>query len=271
MKIICDTNVWYDISRGARDPATLKMSPGDELVLTPISALELISKITPKSFLDRQGAARAIVKYADSQVLDPERHLASLWGTSIGSLKINWMDAIQALASARDLHSLSSGVADFGDGVIRSVDQVLATTWRTAVYDDFSNDMVTSLDPYIPGYSVARSQGKMVQASKELVAALRNGISNPQMVDFFIRATFVRLQLHVPTLTVPPTIPTVALMPYAMVYQEYYLSCCTRAPQPNDWGDLEMFLYCQNDTRLLTAEKKWIEIARDAGQQKWLF
>jgi predicted nucleic acid-binding protein len=44
MNLISDTNVWYDIATGARDPR-IRKSGGNRLIATPITFLEIASKI----------------------------------------------------------------------------------------------------------------------------------------------------------------------------------------------------------------------------------
>jgi hypothetical protein len=55
----------------------------------------------------------------------------------------------------------------------------------------------------------------------------------------------------------------VALAPYLDAYIEYIHGCATSfAPQANDFGDSECFVYLQDENKLVTREKRWTTIAR---------
>jgi hypothetical protein len=53
------------------------------------------------------------------------------------------------------------------------------------------------------------------------------------------------------------------IMPFIKANIEYGLSCLTDfVPKPNDYVDLMVFLYLQNNMKLLTKEKRWKGIAK---------
>jgi len=55
------------------------------------------------------------------------------------------------------------------------------------------------------------------------------------------------------------------LSAYADAYIEYIIGCATEfAPQRNDLGDSECFLYLQDDYRFLSSDVRWVKIARRA-------
>jgi len=56
------------------------------------------------------------------------------------------------------------------------------------------------------------------------------------------------------------------LLPYLMTYSRYFELCSTKfAPQENDWGDLECFLYMGGGNQIATADQRWIDICKDIG------
>jgi len=60
--------------------------------------------------------------------------------------------------------------------------------------------------------------------------------------------------------------------PYAKAYREYLFKVATKfAPRPNDWGDLECFVYLQEGRKLFTSDQRWQDIATDAGLHDSLF
>ena len=63
-----------------------------------------------------------------------------------------------------------------------------------------------------------------------------------------------------------------SLRPYILAYAQYLYRCAsTYAPEDNDWGDLEHFIYLQGDNRLFTFDDKWINICIDSGNEDLLF
>ena len=49
MELICDTNVWYDIAVGRRDPHALT-DDGHRLLATPVSFIEITSELADDNF-----------------------------------------------------------------------------------------------------------------------------------------------------------------------------------------------------------------------------
>ena len=60
MDFICDTNVWYDIGAGRRDPGILKAN-GNRLIATPISLFEIASLIDDHNIDARKNGCIGIV------------------------------------------------------------------------------------------------------------------------------------------------------------------------------------------------------------------
>jgi len=58
MNLIVDTNVWYDLGTGNRDPRVLK-SGGNRLVALPISFLEISAGLEARTLDQRKRAAQA--------------------------------------------------------------------------------------------------------------------------------------------------------------------------------------------------------------------
>lgn len=274
MDLICDTNVWYDIDAGRRDPAAIKRH-GHRLLATPVSFIEIASELTDDTFAVRSGAARVVVSHADEMVVDPERHLAALWSLDVQPLTIDWMDAFKTLATAKNCKQVSDGVPDHNEGVVRRVRPDIAA-WARKHWPRFAADMEVLVDKFFPGYLAARKSKGAKYASKELAKPFADAAELPAIERYTAIGTRARAALHLGGPLSDPTESEVdrvsaLLQPYVRAYARYVFNCATRyTPKPNDWGDLECFLYLQGDRRLLTRDERWLVVAADAGLSTWI-
>ena len=56
------------------------------------------------------------------------------------------------------------------------------------------------------------------------------------------------------------------LLPYALVYKQYFQKVVTEIkPRANDWGDLECFIYVDDDVHVATNDALWIDIVDEIG------
>lgn len=269
MDLICDTNVWYDIGAGRRDPAILKAN-GNRLIATPVSLLEIASLIDDHNINERKNAAIAVIGHADEVADDCEYHLANMWGLNPQKANVPWREAFTAIAGANSEAELNAGVDDFADMVRRKINVPLAKTWRTYHWDDFRDKVVVAIDNFVAGYKAARDKGKMKRFNKEDGNVFANNIRSAQVRKIVVETTFQRALLVVGE---PDRKPTEAeyqhgepsVTPYVDAYIEYIIGCATDyAAQSNDLGDSECFLYLQGNRRLLSSDKRWVRIAKKA-------
>ena len=270
MDLICDTNIWYDIGSGDIDANAVK-AQGHRLLATAVNALEIGSKLSDKSLVYRKRAAKAILDHADAILDDPERHLGILWQTPIPPLKLDWRDLVKAVAEAPDMSGFTNGIIDVVEQVVRRVDHALATSWRTQVYADFEKDIITVIDGEIPGYAAARAQKKGATMKQAQLNQFQAKMADPGMFAAAVLATYDRVRLQVPNSAAQPA---QALKPdafrklynYGRAYPAYLVHIAAgHAPEPNDWGDLEAFIYLHDGMKLLTSETKWHEVAQRGG------
>lgn len=273
MDIICDTNVWYEIGAGTRDLAKLKAM--HRLIATPVNFFELASPTANFNFDHRKKAAKAILEHSAEIIDDPERHLASIWQIKFEPSGANYKDGLIAIANATDIEQLQQGVSDFQSRLIRSVNVALTVNWRFSHYDNFCGEIGAVIDQYVPGYHAARQAGKTQHMKKAQAALFKKIIFSDDINEVIIRGIRFRAEFHTLEPIEEPTAEQVeiakqALSPYARAYLTYvYLMATKYAPQPNDWGDLECFIYLQNDRRLLTREKRWREVIREGALDAW--
>ena len=269
--LICDTNVFYGIDAGRVSVPRLRAA-GHRLLLTPVSVLELISHVTPQNFAARQGAARAALGSADELLDDPEVVLGDIWRIPAEPAGVDWRDGLRALAQAGSVADLGAGVEDAPAGVVRRVDVPLARAWRGGHYDDFEQQMITAVEDYVPGYAAARANGGFLHATAAQRAAAEAVFTQAEARAFLLAATRVRAMLGaaepVGNASAEETAHALGLLgPYLEVYHHYFMDVVTTqyAPQPNDFGDLECFVYLSGDRLVATSERRWLQVAQNAG------
>jgi hypothetical protein len=270
MDLICDTNVWYDIGSGRRNPTVLKKN-GNRLVGTPTSFFEIASLIGNHNFLERRAAAQAVIDYADYVIEDSETHLVRKIGFAPQTYPVDWIHGFTAIAQAATPDNLPTGVYDFTDRVIRKVDLPLVRNWRAYQFGDFEAKVIDAIDSNFPGYRKAREKGK----AKFMPSSLRGQFIKVMWSDgfqdqvykigLFGRALLVQQQQYrCPTASEMNVLKSV-FSPYVRAYTEYLIRCATKfTPQPNDLGDSECFLYLQCDRRFVSSDRRWVEIAKQA-------
>lgn len=273
---ICDTNIFYGLAFNHITESNLRL-PQARLLISPVSIIEITSNVTENNFEQRRDVAKAVLEYADEFLIDPESYLANIWAVQSNQPQIDWSHALRALANAASLQELDQGVADWQSRIIRKVNIPLIHNWRTYHYNNFVAQMYTAIESLRPGYTTDRLAGQIGISDPEKTRLI-NEIQNPAVLLATIEATRQRAYLTVNE-TPPPPMENVDidhiikhLLPYAIVYQKYLEKVSTiYAPQPNDWGDLECFIYLKENRQVATSENRWIEIANEVGLGEMVF
>lgn len=272
MNLIADTNIWYDISRGLRDPSILKQK-GHKLFAQPTSLLEISSKISDHTLKERRAAAKAVLDHADDIMTSTEIHLTKIWNLESEDAPIDWRQGFAAIAGAKNLSELEGGVVDIEALVIRSLNVKVSNIWRSYHWEDFKNKVENGIDVYKPGYKNARRQGKTLHMNKQEGCKFEDMIMNPCSQKDILLSMYERAVMVIGKKLESPTDQQVSeaalsLEPYVKAYSRYLIKCATIfVPDVNDLGDLECFIYLQKQNRLLTSEKRWIGIAKEVCPQ----
>ena len=265
MKLIADANVWYNIVNGRIDPKQFA-GGGQLLIATPTSLLEIASGIDSKSFEERRRAAQAVIDYASGVVDDTETHLASIWNVDITLPSANWIEGFRAIAQATSASELETGVKDYEAKVIRRVGVSTVSVWRDLHWAGFAREIVQTLHQWIPGYQAARSRGSFKRMGKTNREPFKAAMRSEEIKTSLLLATYARTSLK-ETTTSEPTKEAIesarlALRPYLDAYGEYIIRCAIEmAPQANDFGDCESFIYLQSDAALVISDDRWVKIA----------
>lgn len=268
MNLIADTNVWYWISDGRRNPSVLK-SGGNRLIAHPISILEIIADINDDNYAKRRAAAQAILDHADDTAKDSESHLVLLWGLEPRALALDWRDLIVTVAKSHSVAEITTGVNDVPTMRRLTVNIALIKSLRDVQWNDFCTSVVAALDHHCPGYKAARLRGERISIDLEHQPEYRKVLSSEEFQRYLAVAIFARALL---VNDLPYRIPSEAefaqalpnLKCYLDAYSEYIFRCATQfAPQRNDLGDSECFLYLQGTNSFLSSDKRWVRIARE--------
>jgi hypothetical protein len=269
MNLIADTNVWYWISDGRRNPSVLKAG-GNRLIAHPISILEIVSEMHEVNYATRRAAAQALLDHSDEIVEDTESHLVRLWGLVPRAFELDWRDIVFAVARSSSLSEITSGVVDPGTRRRLSVNLPAMKSMRDAHWRDFHDTVVSALDTHCPGYKEARQRGARIGIDQQDERAYAQTLRSAEFKRVLAIAVFNRALL---AKELPPREPTDSELAvaapkircYLDAYVEYIIRCATDfSPQPNDLGDSECFIYLQGSNSFLSSDKRWVRIARSA-------
>jgi hypothetical protein len=281
--LILDTNVFYDLGAGSLTVADL--GDADEILwYSPLSVLELAGKWSSRTFLARKAAANAILTSGAKELPDQDTYLTRhLFGYALKRPPVVLADAVKAMADSHEMNSLVSGVLDFAERVVRRVSVAKVEKWRDVIEGKWVDDMLS-----IQRREISRFEGwhKSDPATrKQRVPRLRgpekatflDSTKNPAwnltlLLNLHHRALMGARRVASPA--VPPTeaASTVdraitSLSCYCAMYTQYLIRLLIDGAlaEPNDSGDLELFIYSVDDDHIVvTSEKKWKRIA-DAG------
>jgi hypothetical protein len=269
MNLIADTNVWYWISDGRRDPRALKTG-GNRLIAHPISVLEIVSEIDVTNYGKRRAAAKALLDYADEIVEDSESHLVRLWGLEPRALPLDWRNIVWVVASSSSVSEITTGVIDTATQRRISVNLELIKSMRDLHWTDFRDTVVSALDMHCPGYKEARERGTRIRIDPQDEPEYKSTLRSAEFKRMLATAIFNRALLAKELPLRDPTDQEYAhaapkIKCYLDAYVEYIIRCATDfAPQPNDLGDSECFVYLQGNNCFLSSDKRWVRIGRAA-------
>ena len=280
--VILDTNVLYDIGLN-RVRIEDVGHPDEHLCYSPVSIIELVSKLNDRSFADRKAAAGVILKHRLDELPDPDSYLTTAFGYKLAEPAPSYSHAVRALAEGQSLEEVRSGVPDYEIWVRRRLNVPLAATWREKVEREWVDSLIALMAENIPRFqewhakdpenrssSVPKLRG---EEKKKFLAGMKSRewsariISACQMRAFFKAdkndlGVFTKQKAH----GLAAAIPKIEC--YSRVYTQYLISLMTEGflPQQNDSGDIEFFLYSIDDDHVVaTNENRWINIAKAAG------
>ena len=275
--VILDTNVLYDIGLNRVRIEDIGR-PREHLCYSPISIIELVSKLDDRSFTDRKAAAGVILKHRIDELPDPESYLTTAFGYKLAEPAPSYSDAVRALAKGQSLEEVRSGVPDYEIRVRRRLNVPFAATWREKGEQEWVDSLITLMAENIPRFqewyakdpekrssSVPKLRG---EEKKKFLAGMKSRewsariISACQMRAFFKADIPTKLRAHEFAAAIPK------IECYSRMYTHYLIRLMTEGflPQQNDSGDIDLFLYSIDDDHVVaTKDNRWINIAKAAG------
>ena len=280
--VILDTNVLYDIGLNRvriEDVGRI----GEDLCYSPISIIELVSKLDDRSFEERKAAAGVILTYGIGELPDPESYLTKTFGYKLAEPAPSYADAVRALAEGRNLEEVQKGVPDYEIRVRRSLNVPFAATWREKGEQEWVDSLITLMEENIPGFRKWYAKDSEKRSSRvpklrgeqkaKFLAGMKSDewyariISACQMRAFFKAdkedlGVFSKQRAH----ELAAAIPKIEC--YSRMYTYYLIRLMTEGylPKKNDSGDLDFFIYSSDDDHVVaTSDKRWIRIAEAAG------
>lgn len=281
-RIILDTHVLYDIGLNRVSIKDVR-KPGERLCYSPVSVIELVSKLDDRSFDDRKAAAGAILMHGIDELPDPESYLTTTFGYKLAEPAPSYEDAVLALAEGHSLDEVRRGVPDYENLVRRTLNVPFAATWRDKGQQEWVDSLIHLMVENIPGFhkwydtdsdrrspSVPKLRGDEKQ---RFLAGMRSREWFAQVIAGCQMRAFIKADTRaLGRITRKKVDDLVAAIPkiecYTHIYTQYLIRLMTEGllPRENDSGDIDLFLYSIDDDHIVaTNEKKWIALAEAAG------
>lgn len=277
IKAIADTNIWYAIGTNRINIIDLKKKIGT-LCAAPLSILEIVKGSTPNDFDLRKKAAIAIIEHSDEILDELPLHLAKLWAFPVKGYKFDWrIDCLEPYIRALNYSSLITGFPDFELGKIGVLNMKMMCELHRSAWDGWENAMLEWAEKVCPGYKDARIKGKTKFIKKEQLRKIARLFQKNKLKDILTLDT-VELARHAiarnfqfidKSLVKRKNYVKSEIMPFINANIEYGLQCLSDiAPEANDYVDLMIFLYLQDNRYLLTFENRWKKIAKKVCPDK---
>ena len=280
--VILDTNVLCDIGLNRIRIEDVRQ-PRERLCYSPISIIELVSKLDDRSFADRKAAADAILKHRIEELPDPESHLTTAFGYELAEPAPSYSDAVRSLAKGQSLEKVQRGVPDYEIRVRRSLNVPFAATWREKSEQEWVDSLIALMADTIPRFqewyarapekrspSVPKLRG---EEKKKFLAGMKSKEWSARIISACqMRAFFKADKKDLGVLTKQRAHELAAAIPkiecYTHLYTHYLIRLMTEGllPKKNDSGDIDFFLYSVDDDHVVaTNDEKWFAIADAAG------
>ena len=282
--LILDTNVFYDLGAGSLAPSDV--GDADEILLySPLTVLELAGKWSSRTFLARKAAANAILISNARELPDQDTYLTrDLFAYALKRPPVVLTEAVKAMADSQEMKSLVSGVLDFAAKVVRKVSVAKVQKWRDVIEGKWVADMLSIQRREIPNFDAwhksdpATRKQRVPRLSGVRKDAFLHSTKDPAwnltlVLNCHQRALMGARRVDSPAAPATEAASTVdkaitSLSCYCAVYTQYLIRLLTDGalPEPNDSGDLELFIYAVDDNHIVvTSERKWKRIAEAAG------
>jgi hypothetical protein len=282
-QVVGDTNLFYYIESGRVDVARI-LEAGDTLRFSPLSVIEIVSKMDAESYERRKGAVRAIIQSGAMILPDPQSFLThDIFEHALNTEPVDWAGLMQTVVDSSDLDGLSRGVPNLRDMTVRTVSINYLHQWREVIDTQWKEDLLDLLRDNIENYDEVY---QALRAGRPGAPPRLRGDRRNRFIDFINSPEWYIEQIHalyqrslhyaaipyrpyltgVSATTVLPMIDKLGC--YMSMYSRYIHRLLIEGafPNENDSGDIELFLYSISDEFVVaTAERLWNRLATEAG------
>jgi len=257
-RLICDTNIWYDLYAGTITWKELTKWGGRPCI-APFSIAEIVGGLSLREYLHRKEVCKAILAAGPTLLPDEEALVSG------GSVQPEWEMALQAVVKSdsyrEDVMQLYLGkdVVDFNIvkflnawrrshevAWMRGVARAVAATCPADISVKYLNAMANPNLRFPPTLKVSTTTMNTYLSTQESIGAFDQAMQ----MRFAGLAKFEEIEC------------------YLAVYKRYLtdLVCKPKKPLPNDHLDHQLFMYAIDNWHIITTrDTVWQQYVEEAG------
>jgi len=256
MDYVTDTNVWYHIVDKIVVPRQV-FRQNDKVYATAINLIEIAS--SGVAFDRQKELFKTILEYSCEILPEPVIHLASLFGYNVDTSSVYWRELIMEYLESS---FLTKRIVDI-------LPLMFAVNDR---YHAFTKTIDRFNDKVVAGHSLVQHKRQIKSKDRQVFIEFYNS-KKYKLALFNLLHEYVRIILFDNDITIRTKKKKSEIYPmiepYIDAHKEYELQCgISIKTHSNDYADLQHFLYLQNGMKLLTSDKRWLKIAKNAGLSK---
>lgn len=280
--VIADTSLYYQLAKGTVRVQDI-VARGESLVCSPLSIIEIVTKMDEQNFEYHRDAIKAMVNLRAKTFPDPHNFLAiNIFGLKLNRLPYDWFEVIRGIASAANFEQMKLDIIDPTDFKKRTLSIDHTRQWREVIDEQWLQDIISILRDQVVNFEKVhkaikvgeRSSMPILRKDKE---SFLDFINSPQWYIEHLGALYQRALLygHEPSAHGRANMPLDSFMAtltsvrcYLGIYSEFLKSILSegRLPKPADSGVLELMIYLVDDSNIVaTADSKWQDYAKRAG------
>jgi|LakMenEpi03Aug12_release.lakeMendotaPanAssembly.Ray.scaffolds.fasta_scaffold11273_1 hypothetical protein len=280
--VIADTSLYYQLAKGTVRVEDI-VARGESLVCSPLSIIEIVTKMDEQNFEYHRAAIKAMVNLKAKTFPDPHNFLANnIFGLKLNRLPYDWLEVIRGVASAADFEQMKLDIIDPTDFKKRTLSIDHTRQWREVIDEQWLQDIISILRDQVVNFEKVHKAIKVGERSSMPILrkdkdSFLDFINSPQWYIEHLGALYQRALLygHEPSAHGGANMPLDSFMAtltsmrcYLGIYSEFLKSILSkgRLPKPADSGVLELMIYLVEDSNIVaTADSKWQDYAKCAG------
>jgi hypothetical protein len=143
--VIADTSLYYQLAKGTVRVEDI-VARGESLVCSPLSIIEIVTKMDEQNFEYHRAAIKAMVNLKAKTFPDPHNFLANnIFGLKLNRLPYDWLEVIRGVASAADFEQMKLDIIDPTDFKKRTLSIDHTRQWREVIDEQWLQDIISIL------------------------------------------------------------------------------------------------------------------------------